>query len=120
MLRRVLCEEYSPPNKPSERIWQRQCCLQILVDDVVVRSNDAAFWFGDTPNTPRRVVPRKLGWKIPDWVIKTPGCLIWLIPLTLWPQMHMPGLFGPGTAIGIFPWGAKLGYYGVFFFFGMV
>lgn len=67
---------------------------------------------------PVALVWRKLGWRIPDWMIRTPGCLLWLIPLTLWPQMHMPGLFGPGTAIGIFPWGTKLGYYAIFFFFG--
>ena len=69
---------------------------------------------------PVALIWRKLGWRIPDWMIKTPGCLIWLIPLTTWPQMHMnmPGIFGPGTAVGIFPWPAKLGYYAIFFFFG--
>jgi len=69
---------------------------------------------------PVALIWRKLGWRIPDWVIKTPGCLLWLIPLTLWPQTGMPGMFGPGTAVGIFPWGAKLGYYAIFFFFGVL
>ena len=67
---------------------------------------------------PVALIGRKIGKRIPDWVIKTPGCLLWLIPLTLWPQTGMPGMFGPGTAVGIFPWGTKLGYYAIFFFFG--
>ena len=69
---------------------------------------------------PLALLWRKLGWRVSDWMIRTPGCLIWLIPLTVWPQMemHMPQVFGPGTAVGIFPWPAKLGYYAIFFFFG--
>lgn len=63
-------------------------------------------------------VAGKLGWKLPDILIGVPGCLLWLIPLTWWFQTMMPGQFGPGTSTGIFPWPAKVGYYGVFFFFG--
>ncbi len=60
----------------------------------------------------------KLGWRLPDFLIGVPGCFLWLIPLTWWLQTLMPGQFGPGTSIGIFPWPVKLGYYAVFFFFG--
>jgi uncharacterized membrane protein len=60
----------------------------------------------------------RLGWRLPDFLIAVPGCLLWLVPLTWWMQTLMPGQFGPGTSIGIFPWPQKLGYYAVFFFFG--
>lgn len=61
---------------------------------------------------------RKTGWRLPDRVVAAPWCLLWLVPLTWWAQNGMPGTFGPGTATGIFPWVAKLVYYGIFFFFG--
>jgi hypothetical protein len=60
----------------------------------------------------------RLGWRLPDFLIAVPGCLLWLVPLTWWMQTLMPGQFGPGISIGIFPWPQKLGYYAVFFFFG--
>lgn len=67
---------------------------------------------------PVALVMGRLGWKLPDFLISVPGCLVWLVPLTWWLQMTMPGQFGPGTSSGIFPWPAKLAYFGVFFFFG--
>lgn len=61
---------------------------------------------------------RKTGWRLPDVLVVSPWCLFWVIPLTWWAQTGMEGTFGPGTATGIFPWGVKLGYYAIFFFFG--
>ena len=60
----------------------------------------------------------RVKWRVPALLISVPGCLLWLVPLTWWSQMTMPGSFGPGTSTGIFPWPAKLAYYGIFFFFG--
>jgi len=62
----------------------------------------------------------RFGWRLPDFLIAVPGCLLWLVPLTWWMQTLMPGQFGPGTSTGIFPWPQKLGYYAVFFFFGVL
>ncbi|MDA7538609.1 acyltransferase family protein [bacterium] len=61
---------------------------------------------------------RKIEKKFPTSLVKTPWCLLALVPLTFWAQLGMPGSYGPGTATGIFPWGAKLGYYAIFFFLG--
>jgi hypothetical protein len=63
-------------------------------------------------------VVRRLGWRLPDVAVSVPWCLLWVVPLTWWFQSGMPGTFGPGTSTGLFPWGAKLAYYGIFFFFG--
>ncbi|MDA7891358.1 acyltransferase family protein [Akkermansiaceae bacterium] len=67
---------------------------------------------------PAALIAKRLGRRLPDFMISVPGCLLWLIPLTWWLQNLMPGQFGPGTSTGIFPWPVKLAYYGVFFFFG--
>lgn len=56
-------------------------------------------------------------------LITTPICLLWLIPLTMIPQMLMgsftPG-FGPDTSAGIIPQPHLLFYYAIFFGFGAV
>ena len=67
---------------------------------------------------PVALVARKFKWRLPDFLIGVPGCLVWLIPLTWWFQTLMPGEFGPTTAVGIVPWPPLLGYYAIFFFFG--
>ncbi|HIO65413.1 MAG TPA: hypothetical protein EYN40_01855 [Planctomycetes bacterium] len=70
---------------------------------------------------------RKLGWKKGSAaLIASPWRLLWLLPLTLVPQLMMgllgmffgiPG-FGPDTAIGLVPWPPVLLYYGIFFAVG--
>jgi len=62
----------------------------------------------------------ELDWRIPRAFIKTPGCFLWLLPLSFYCQWHMPESFGPATATGLLPWPPKLAYYGLFFFFGVM
>lgn len=66
------------------------------------------------------VGPRILRGRLPDWMVATPGCLLWLVPLTLIPQLFMNQTFVADTAAGLLPWLPKLAYYGVFFGFGAV
>ena len=67
--------------------------------------------FADAVSLPR--VPRRL--------VLSPWRLLWLVPLTMIPQLFMgvltPG-FGPDTAIGILPQPHILLYYFIFFGFG--
>jgi peptidoglycan/LPS O-acetylase OafA/YrhL len=63
-------------------------------------------------------IARKLKLTTPSWLIKTPHCLLWLIPLTLLPQLLMTQTFGVDTATGILPWPPTLIYYAIFFLFG--
>lgn len=56
--------------------------------------------------------------RIPDPLLSAPGCLLWLIPLTLLPQIYMNQGFGPDTATGALPWPPIVAYYAIFFFFG--
>ena len=67
---------------------------------------------------PVALLARNFKWRLPDFLIGVPGCLVWLIPLTWWFQTLMPGEFGPTTAVGFVPWPPLLGYYAIFFFFG--
>ncbi|MDE0593792.1 MAG: acyltransferase family protein [Roseibacillus sp.] len=61
----------------------------------------------------------KLHWRGPPaWLISSPICWLWLIPLTALPQFFMRQSFGPDTAMGILPWPPKLLYYAIFFGFG--
>ncbi len=58
---------------------------------------------------------------VPTWLIQTPTCYIWVIPLTLIPQWFM-GIsfpqFGPDYSGGILPSPHTLVYYSIFFGFG--
>ena len=55
----------------------------------------------------------------PHWLMMTPACLVWLVPLTLLPQCFFPSKsFGPDTCLGILPMPHLLVYYSVFFAFG--
>ena len=60
---------------------------------------------------------------LPGWLILSPLRYVWLVPLTLLPQLVMhsggeqPG-FGPDTSTGWLPFPHLLFYYAVFFFFG--
>ncbi|MEM7784941.1 MAG: acyltransferase family protein [Planctomycetota bacterium] len=57
--------------------------------------------------------------RFPGWLIHSPGCLVWLIPMTMIANARMqPGLVGPDTSIGILPFPTLLAYYGLFFFYG--
>ena len=54
----------------------------------------------------------------PAWVIASPWRWLWLVPITLLPQLCFWQSFGPDTFIGIIPWPPKILYYAVFFGFG--
>ena len=54
----------------------------------------------------------------PAWVIASPLRWLWLVPLTLVPQLCFWQSFGPDTFTGIMPWPPKVLYYAVFFGFG--
>ena len=65
------------------------------------------------------------GWipfgRISRWLVCSPANLIWLVPLTMIPQHFMAtGTFGPDASIGLFPIPSVLGYYAIFFFFGVI
>ena len=59
--------------------------------------------------------------RVPRWMVLSPFRLLWLIPITMIPQLLMgvfsPG-FGPDTSVGILPQPHVLLYYLVFFGFG--
>jgi peptidoglycan/LPS O-acetylase OafA/YrhL len=55
---------------------------------------------------------------LPDWLLASPFCWLWLLPVTFLPQLLMQKGFGPATETGAFPWPPILVYYAVFFFFG--
>ena len=75
-----------------------------------------------------RVLPRVLpSIKLPaapiSWLVGSPLCLLWLVPLTLLSQsqMHADGAipgFGPDTSAGLIPVPHVLLYYATFFGFG--
>lgn len=67
------------------------------------------------------MIAGKLSIKPPRWMIASPLCLLWLIPLTMIPQSMMGTIypnFGPDTSAGILPVPQVLLYYAIFFFFG--
>jgi len=56
---------------------------------------------------------------LPRWLIFAPGCLLWLLPLTLLTQLQMvEPAFGPDTSAGFLPKRHVLLYYAIFFMFG--
>jgi len=58
---------------------------------------------------------------IPRWMILSPMRWVWLLPLTMIPQLLMgvfAASFGPDTSTGILPQPHLLVYYGIFFGFG--
>jgi peptidoglycan/LPS O-acetylase OafA/YrhL len=55
---------------------------------------------------------------LPDWLVTSPLCWLWLLPVTFLAQLLMKDSFGPDTATGFLPWPPILIYYAVFFFFG--
>jgi len=61
------------------------------------------------------VIPRL---SIPKLAMVTPLALVWLLPLTVWPQSLMQTDFGPDTSMSILPFGRVIAYYAVFFGFG--
>jgi len=64
------------------------------------------------------VIADAVGWQgLPRWLMLTPVCLLWLIPLTIWPQWFM-ARFGPDTSTVLLPPARILLYYAIFFFFG--
>ena len=58
---------------------------------------------------------------VPRWLLHSPVCFLWLLPLTFVPQWFMGAdgpFFGPDTSIGLLPAPHLLLYYGIFFGFG--
>lgn len=62
----------------------------------------------------------RMHWKpLPLWLMRAPACLLWIVPLTLIPQLFSPGgQFGPGASLGLIPVPQFLLYYATFFGFG--
>lgn len=59
--------------------------------------------------------------RLPRWLICSPVGLLWLIPLTMFPQSLMQTqTFGPDPSVGMLPIPSVLAYYAVFFFFGAI
>ena len=63
--------------------------------------------------------------RLPDWLVLSPARYLWLIPLTMIPQMFMAGggdspIFGPDASAGPLPIPHVLAYYAIFFGFGAV
>jgi peptidoglycan/LPS O-acetylase OafA/YrhL len=61
--------------------------------------------------------------RLPSWFILSPGRFLWLIPITMVPQLFMGTLFptfGPDTSIGVIPQPHLLLYYAFFFGFGAI
>lgn len=61
--------------------------------------------------------------RLPGALVSVPGCLVWLVPLTMLTQSMMTAggmgpAFGPDTAVGLFPLPRILAHYAVFYFFG--
>jgi hypothetical protein len=61
--------------------------------------------------------------RLPAWLVLSPARYLWLVPLTMIPQMFMAGggdspLFGPDTSAGPLPIPHVLAYYAIFFGFG--
>ena len=63
-------------------------------------------------------------WKrAPSWLLLSPARFLWLIPLTMIPQWFMGRMipvFGPDTSVGLLPMPHVLGYYAIFFGFGVL
>ena len=55
--------------------------------------------------------------RLPDWLVLSPACYFWLVPLTMIPAAFMQG-FGPDTSAGLLPMPHVFGYYAIFFGFG--
>ncbi|WDQ17440.1 acyltransferase family protein [Rhodopirellula sp. P2] len=54
-------------------------------------------------------------------VVRSPRCLLWLIPLTMLPHWFMRHEgFGPATSVGLLPMPSVLAYYALFFGFGAI
>ncbi|MBT7096248.1 acyltransferase family protein [Candidatus Poribacteria bacterium] len=60
------------------------------------------------------------GWRgLSSRVMLSPARWLWLVPVTMVPQWFMLG-FGPDTSAGILPMPPVLGYYAIFFFYGVL
>lgn len=70
------------------------------------------------------LIADRLGWQgAPAFLVASPIRYLWLIPLTLIPQWQMGEMnlaFGPDTSVGLLPVPHVLGYYAIFFIFGVL
>ncbi len=56
---------------------------------------------------------------LPRWLVRAPGCLLWVVPLTAVGQSFMQSTqIGADTSLGLLPMPRVLLYYAVFFGFG--
>jgi hypothetical protein len=56
---------------------------------------------------------------LPHWLVMSPLRMLWLLPLTMLPQLFMLApIFGPDESSGILPQPHVLFFYGIFFAFG--
>ncbi len=68
------------------------------------------------------IFAERIKWQgLPAWMLRSPGVLLWLVPLTMIPQwfngLIIPG-FGPDTSLTLFPYPHLLALYAVYFFVG--
>jgi ABC-type uncharacterized transport system ATPase subunit len=57
--------------------------------------------------------------RLPRWLVMSPLRLLWLLPLTMLPQLFMLApIFGPDESSGILPQPHVLLFYAIFFYFG--
>ena len=61
---------------------------------------------------------RRFGWRAPTRMMKWPGCVFVLVPITFVAQLVNFQSLGPDTAGGLVPWPPILFYYAIFFGFG--
>ncbi len=57
--------------------------------------------------------------KAAEWLTACPVFIIFWVPITYWAQFHMKEDFGPSTDVWLIPNWTKLGYYGIFFAYGV-
>ncbi len=58
---------------------------------------------------------------LPKWLFCSPLSWLWLVPLTMLPQLFMmPSSYGPDPSIGLLPIPSVLAYYAIFFFVGAI
>ena len=58
--------------------------------------------------------------RLARWIMSSRYPLIWLVPITCVAQFYMKEDFGPSTHVWLTPDWTKLGYYGIFFGYGVI
>jgi len=109
-------------SSPTFRIWLNDEPVQIFTTPIFRHLWFLWFLCWLTPGLFLAVwATDALSLRIPRWLVTSPLCLLWLIPLTLLPQWfmrHPAYLFGPETSSGWIPMPHVLLFYAIFFGFG--